>query len=115
MELRHLRYFLAVVESRNLSRAAGVARVAQPALSRQIRGLEQELGVTLLDRHPRGVAPTLAGEALARGSAGLLADMGAALDRATAVAAGGRGRVVLGAVRAAIARGFTAAVLDALR
>jgi DNA-binding transcriptional LysR family regulator len=60
MELRHLRYFKAVAELLNFSRAAEQMRVAQPALSRQIRALEDELGTPLLDRH-RGVRLTDAG------------------------------------------------------
>lgn len=60
MELRHLRYFKAVAELLNFSRAAEKMRVAQPALSRQIRALEDELGTRLLDRH-RGVRLTDAG------------------------------------------------------
>ena len=61
MELRHLRYFLAAVEEGSLQRAALRMNVAQPALLRRIRDLEQELGCTLLHRHSRGVAPTAAG------------------------------------------------------
>lgn len=60
MELRHLRYFKAVAELLNFSRAAEQMRVAQPALSRQIRALEDELGTPLLDRHG-GVRLTDAG------------------------------------------------------
>lgn len=60
MELRHLRYFKAVAEWLNFSRAAEQMRVAQPALSRQIRALEDELGTRLLDRD-RGVRLTDAG------------------------------------------------------
>jgi DNA-binding transcriptional LysR family regulator len=61
MELRHLRYFLAVGEASNFSKAAAQLRVAQPALSRQVRDLEDEIGVELLRRSPRGVRLTAEG------------------------------------------------------
>jgi DNA-binding transcriptional LysR family regulator len=64
MELRLLQYFVAVVEERHIGRAAARLHMTQPPLSRAIRGLEAELGVTLLDRTPRGVVPTPGGEAL---------------------------------------------------
>lgn len=64
MELRHLRYFLAVADTGNLSRAAEKLFVAQPPLSLQIRHLEQELGTPLFVRHPKGMRLTPAGEAL---------------------------------------------------
>ena len=110
-----MRYFVTVATAGNLSRAAAQLRVAQPALSRQVRDLERELGVALLERHPRGVTPTLAGEAFARGAGWTLSEAGAAVDRAEATAAGTRGRVVIGAMRAAIARGFVPEVEEALR
>jgi LysR family hca operon transcriptional activator len=62
MELRHLKYFVAVAEELSFSRAAERVRVAQPALSAQIRSLEEELGVQLLERHSRGVALTQVGK-----------------------------------------------------
>ena|SRR5438034_9651337 len=58
MELRHLRYFLAVGEALNFTKAAAQLRVAQPALSRQVQDLEEEIGVDLLKRSPRGVTLT---------------------------------------------------------
>src|SRR5437899_12730634 len=62
MELRHLRYFLAVGEALNFTRAAAQLRVAQPALSRQVQDLEEEIGVDLLKRSPRGVTLTAEGK-----------------------------------------------------
>lgn len=62
MELRHLRYFLAVAENKGFVKASSALHVAQPALSRQVRDLERELGVSLFERSRLGVALTLAGE-----------------------------------------------------
>ena len=64
MEIRHLRSFLAVAERLNFSQAAVALHITQPALSRQIRDLEAELGCRLFARRPRGVALTADGEAL---------------------------------------------------
>ena len=62
MELRHLRYFVAVAEEGSFLRAARRLHVAQPALSKQIRDLEREVGVKLFERLPRGARMTRAGE-----------------------------------------------------
>ncbi|MGO4326562.1 transcriptional regulator CynR [Cupriavidus sp. 2TAF22] len=63
MLLRHIRYFLAVAESGNFTRAAEVLHVSQPTLSQQIRQLEETLGVQLFDRSGRGIRTTDAGQA----------------------------------------------------
>jgi DNA-binding transcriptional LysR family regulator len=62
MELRHLRYFVAVAQACSFTRAAAELRVAQPALSRQVQDLEDEIGVDLFVRSPRGVTLTAEGK-----------------------------------------------------
>jgi DNA-binding transcriptional LysR family regulator len=74
MDLRSLRYFVAVVEVGSLTRAAGSLFVAQPALTAQIKRLESEFGVQLLERSRSGVKPTAAGLQLYQESMRLLAD-----------------------------------------
>ncbi len=72
MDLRQLRYFVAIADTGNVRQAADRVRVAQSALSRHVRALEDELGVRLLDRHARGVSLTGAGERLNRRALDLL-------------------------------------------
>lgn len=72
MELKSLRYFVKIVESGSLSRAAQALFVAQPALSHQVSALEAELDVRLFDRSPRGVSPTPAGLVLYRNAISIL-------------------------------------------
>jgi DNA-binding transcriptional LysR family regulator len=74
MELRHLRYFIAVAEELNFSRAAERLHVSQPPISRQIRSLEAELKVKLLDRNTQGVRLTRVGHAVLARSRKLVRD-----------------------------------------
>src|SRR3954466_10590918 len=84
VHVRDLRYFLAVAEELHFTRAAERLYVSQPALSKQIRALERQLGVELLRRDPRGVLLTEAGQALLPHARQVLAAWAAA-DRGTLV------------------------------
>src|ERR1700757_2525043 len=87
VELRHLRYFVAVAEMENVSRAATQKlHVAQPSLSRQIRDLEDELGVQLLERTAKSVRLTEAGRAFLEEARAILKQTGDAVLKGRAVA-----------------------------
>jgi DNA-binding transcriptional LysR family regulator len=81
VELRHLRYFVAVAEMENVSRAALKLHVSQPALSRQIRDLEDEIGFCLLERTAKSVRLTAAGRAFLNDARELLRQADDAGDR----------------------------------
>jgi DNA-binding transcriptional LysR family regulator len=101
MELRHLRYFVAVGDALNFGRAALALHIAQPPLSRAIRALEDELGTTLFYRGSRGVTPTRAGAALLPEARRLLRDAEALRDNARSYAAGEAGTLAIGFVSTA--------------
>jgi len=96
MDLRQLKYFVAVFEHGNLSRAAEHIPISQPALTRSVKMLEDELGVELFHRHARGAAPTPAGERFYHHAKSILAECDRA--REDAAEAGGRlsGEVTIG-------------------
>jgi DNA-binding transcriptional LysR family regulator len=96
MELRHLRYFVAVGEDQHYGRASRRLGVAQPALSRQIQDLEKEIGFTLFDRMPRGVRLNAAGELFMADARRILQEVGEATARAARAARGQLGRLRIG-------------------
>ncbi|CAN7464005.1 LysR substrate-binding domain-containing protein [Caballeronia sp. LjRoot29] len=96
MELRHLRYFLAVAQTLNFTKAAERLHMAQPPLSRQIRELEEELGVELFDRRGKRVALSSAGMVFADRAQRILASADAAVIDSQRAARGEIGRLAVG-------------------
>ncbi len=96
MELRHLRYFVAVAREGHVTRAAKKLHIQQPPLSQQVRALEQEIGAPLLVRHPRGVSLTDAGRSFLADAEQILASVEAATARARRTARGETGRIAVG-------------------
>ena len=96
MELRHLRYFVAVAHEGHITRAAEKLRMQQPPLSQQIQALEREVDATLFLRHPRGVTLTDAGRAFLADAEQILSDVEHAKIRARRTARGETGRIAVG-------------------
>src|SRR6266571_2110021 len=96
MELRHLRYFLAVGEALNFTKAAAQLRVAQPALSRQVQDLEDEIGVDLMKRSPRGVTLTAEGKLFLDEVRELLKRTDESVEKVRALARGEYGELHVG-------------------
>lgn len=115
MELRHLRYFIAVAEELNFGRAAERLHIAQPPLSRQIRDLEREIGVPLFERVPRGVELTPAGSAFLHEARLTLTQAERAQRSAQRAARGETGRLRVGFVEAATHSGILPDVLSFFR
>lgn len=115
MDLRQLRYFVAVAEEQHFGRAAARLHMAQPPLSQAIRGLETDLGVELLRRTTRRVDLTAAGAAYLERARQILATVDEAGHEARLVASGSIGRLAIGCVGSAtysllpaLARGLSA-------
>ena len=96
MELRHLRYFIAVAEERHITRAAVRLGMQQPPLSQQIKALENELGVSLLTRGARGVELTVAGQALLEDAYAILESVSRASARTQRSGRGQIGKLSIG-------------------
>src|ERR1700748_3072488 len=96
MELRHLRYFVAVAEEENVTRAAARLHVSQPALSRQIHDLEDEMKLPLLERSAKSVRLTEAGRVFLQEARAVLQRADEAVKKARSVAGGMQGEIRVG-------------------
>lgn len=96
MELRHLRYFVAVAEEGHFGRAAARLKIAQPPLSRQIQGLEKELGFQLFLRSSRSVELTQPGQILLQHAHKIFESLDVAVREAQRASRGERGRIAVG-------------------
>src|ERR671914_2400144 len=99
MEMRQLRYLVALADERHFTRAAARLHIAQSALSQQVRRLEDELGLALVDRTTRHVALTSAGERLGARARRAIAEVEAATAELSDLSGIRTGRVVIGAMR----------------
>ena len=115
MELRHLRYFVAVAEEQHFTRAAERLGMQQPPLSLQIRALESELGFELFVRHPKGASLTAGGAVFFEEAQAILAGIDAAAARAARVASGATGRLTIGLTSSAAAHSLIPAVMRRYR
>jgi DNA-binding transcriptional LysR family regulator len=115
VELRHLRYFVAVAEEATMVAAARRLGLAQPALTRQIHALENELDVELLERGPKGVALTPAGDVALASARHVLRQVDAAVERARGSEAGIAGRCVICAGDRSLSTGLLGRVVERLR
>ena len=115
MELRHLRYFIAVAEEAHITRAAERLGMQQPPLSQQIKALEQELGVQLFRRKPRGVELTEAGRALLDDARAILLHIDHAFATTRRTARGELGRIAVGFTSSAPFHPFVPRVIRAFR
>ncbi|WP_241051453.1 LysR family transcriptional regulator [Achromobacter xylosoxidans] len=115
VDLRLLRYFLAVAEESHLTKAAARLGIRQPPLSQQIRVLEQELGVTLFHRQPRGMELTESGRALLADARSILALVDQAVDGVRRVSLGEAGRLTVGFTGSAAFHPFVPSVIRRFR
>ncbi len=111
MELRHLRYFSAVAEELNFTRAAARLGIGQPPLSQQIQQLEREIGTPLFYRPPRGVSLTEAGKRFLRDAQEILSLSDRALENARRASRGETGTLRVGFTSSAAFHPFVSAII----
>lgn len=114
-ELRHLRYFVALVEERNFERAAAKLGIAQPGLSQQIIALEAIIGLPLIDRTRRSVNLTPTGQVLYEDAVTIVTHADAALAQLQRVGRGETGRITIGYVASAAHSGVLTGRLSSFR
>lgn len=115
MDIRHLRYFLAVADAGQMTAAAATLAIQQPPLSQQIRALEDEVGMRLFARHPKGVSLTDAGRAFEPDARRLVGAFDAFQRQLQAVANGEQGRLQIAFTSSAAAHAFAPRALRACR
>jgi DNA-binding transcriptional LysR family regulator len=115
MELRHLRYFVAVAEEGHVTRAAERLGIQQPPLSQQIRALEREVGVQLFRRKPRGMEMTAAGRAFLDDARAILTHVDHAFAATRRTARGEQGRIAVGFTSSAPFHPFVPRVIRLFR
>ncbi len=115
MELRHLRYFVAVAEEGSFTRAAARLHMQQPPLSQQVQALEREIGVRLFDRLPRGVELTAGGAAFLEDARAALTHVNASSERARKVASGAVGSLSIGLASSAATQEIVPRVIAEFR
>lgn len=115
MEIRQIRYFIAIAEAEHFGRASRILHIAQPALSRQMQLLEADLGVTLFERLPRGVRLTPTGRVFLDHARDIIAQLARAVTAARAAEAGMGGQLRVGLIEVAAWQGQLSETLRQFR
>lgn len=115
MELRHLRYFIAVAEAGSFTRAAETLGLQQPPLSQQIKALETELGFPLFTRHPKGVTLSVGGAVFLTEARRMLDGLNRATSLAAGAASGTTGRLAIAFTTSSITHRLTPRLIRAFR
>lgn len=115
IDLRHLRYAIAIADEEHLTRAAERLGIQQPPLSQQIKALEAHIGAPLFHRLPRGMALTEAGRVFIERARQIIADVDLAVESTRRVARGDAGRLAIGFITSAAFHPFIATAIHALR